>query len=205
MRGSSIVARLVVGAAVLALQPACRTTGEYVAVESYPAQPAPSSLQYVLQPGDLVSVRVWNQDSVSTRARIRPDGKISVPFLEDVEAAGTTPAALARTIQSRLKDFIVNPVVTVSLEEARPLVIAVIGEVTRPGTYPMETGSGVLQALAAAGGMTPFADRDGVFVLRQAQDGRGVQRVRFTMAGLTQAKGGAAAFRLQGGDVVVVE
>jgi len=183
----------------------CKTTGEYVSVDSIAPSVPPANREDVLQAGDLISIRVWNQDSISTRARIRPDGKISLPFLDDVEASGSTPSALAKRIQARLKEFIVNPVVTVSLDEARPMLVAILGEVVRPGNFPLEPGSGVLQVLATAGGMTPFANRDGIMVIRQKADGSGAQRIRFTYSGLTQLQGRAATFRLQGGDVVVVE
>lgn len=196
---------LAIALAALTTLAGCRTTAEAVAVDSLAPSAPPTSAEYVLQPGDTIAVRVWNQDSITTKARIRPDGRISLPFLDDVEAAGATPAALARKIQSRLKDFIVNPVVTVSLEEPRPLLVAVLGEVNKPGNYPLEPGSGVLQALATAGGMTPFASRDSIVVIRQKPDGSGVLRIGFTYSGLTQVQGRAAGFRLQGGDVVVVE
>jgi len=183
----------------------CKTPGEYVWADGLPASPGDRPRDYLIQSGDIINIRVWNQDSIATRARVRPDGKVSLPFVNDVEAAGATPSALAARIQARLKDFIVNPVVTVSLEEPRPLMVPVIGEVVRPGNYPLEPGSGVLQALATAGGTTPFADRDWIVVIRQKPDGTGVQRIRFTYSLLTQVEGRAATFRLQAGDVVVVE
>jgi polysaccharide export outer membrane protein len=197
--------RIVFGAGLVLILASCKTTGEYVSADSLPASTAASNSTYVLQAGDTISIRVWNQDAITTKARVRPDGKVSVPLVDDVEAAGATPTELARRIQARLKDFIVNPVVTVSLEEPRPLVVAVLGEVARPGNYALEAGSGVLQALAVAGGMTPFADRDGIVVIRQKADGSGTLRIRFAYSALTQAKGKSSAFRLQGGDVVVVE
>jgi polysaccharide export outer membrane protein len=83
--------------------------------------------------------------------------------------------------------------------------VAVIGEVVRPGSYPLDAGAGVLQALATAGGMTSFANKDGIVVIRQKADGSGVQRIGFTYSSLTQQQGRAATFRLRGGDVVVVE
>ena len=124
--------------------------------------------------GDTISMRVWNQDSISAKTKVRPDGKVSIPFVNDVDAAGATPTELAARVQVRLKDFIVNPVVTVTLDELRPLLVAVMGEVTRPGNYQLEAGAGVLQALAIAGGPTAFADRDRIMVLRQKPDGSGV-------------------------------
>ena len=205
MKVQTAMLRIAAFLALLSGSVGCKTTGEQVAVETLPPSPPAASREYVLQAGDTISVRVWNQDSVSTKTRIRPDGKISLPFVDDVDAGGVTPMTLAKRIQVRLKDFIVNPVVTVSLEEPRPLIVAVLGEVAKPGNYPLEPGSGVLQALATAGGMTPFADRDGIVVIRQKADGSGTQRIRFTYSGLTQPQGRAAGFPLQGGDVVVVE
>ena len=197
--------RLTAALLLLAGAAACKTPGDAVPVESLTAEATAANPEYVLQAGDVIAVRVWNQDSITTRARIRPDGRISMPFLDDVEAAGSTPNALAKRIQARLKDFILDPVVTVSLEEPRALLVSVLGEVVRPGSYPLEASAGVLQALANAGGMTPYANRDGIVVIRRKADGSGVQRIGFTYSSLTQVQGRAASFRLQPGDVVVVE
>jgi polysaccharide export outer membrane protein len=183
----------------------CKTQAPYIWGDALPASKEPADKEYVIQPGDQLSVRVWGQDSMSARAKVRPDGRISLPFLDDVEAAGLTPSALGKRVQARLKEYVVNPVVTVSLEDLRPVVVSVLGEVTRPGQYPLEQGSGVLQALAAAGGMTPFADKDWILVVRKRKDGTDTERIRFTYESLKGAQGRAATFRLQGGDVVVVE
>ena len=205
MKLQDALLRLAIGTMLSLGSAGCKTTGPSVSVDSLAPSPAPASQEYVLMAGDTISVRVWGQDSITTKAKVRPDGRISIPFVNDVEAAGSTPSALAARIQARLKEFIVNPVVTVSLDEARPLVVAVLGEVVRPGNYPLDANAGVLQALATAGGMTPFADKDGIVVIRQKPDGSGSMRIRFTYSGLTQLQGRAATFRLLGGDVVVVE
>ncbi len=191
--------------ALLLTVTACKTTGEYVWVDDLPQAPAPAEKEYVIQTGDIISVRVWNQEGMSARARVRQDGKISLPFLNDVEVSGLTPTAAAKRIQARLKEFIVNPVVNVSLEETRPVTVAVLGEVVHPGNYPIEPTSGVMHALALAGGMTPYANKDMILVIRQKADGGTPLRIRFTYEALTQARGRAASFRLQMGDVVVVE
>jgi len=201
IRGSVVLAATL----ALAAMPGCKTTGEYVWVDDLPQVKPVADKEYVIQPGDTVSVRVWGQEGMSSKAKVRPDGRISVPFANDVVAAGATPAALARTIQDKLKDFIVNPVVTVTLEEPRPLLVSVLGEVTKPGSFVLEQNAGVLQAVAAAGGLTTFASKDAIMVIRQRPEGGAPQRIRFTWESLTQLKGRAAAFRLQGGDVVVVE
>lgn len=178
----------------------CRTggPGEYVWVQDLKDGESPDAA-YVISPGDTIQVRVYNQDGVSGRMRVRSDGMISLPFLGDTLAAGSTPLTLAARIQLRLKEYIVSPVVTVSLEETRPFNVSVVGEVTRAGVYPLEAGAGVLPALAAAGGLNDFANRDRIYVLR------GGQRIRFTFQALTQAQPRAVTFRLRPGDVVVVE
>jgi polysaccharide export outer membrane protein len=157
----------------------------------------------VISPGDQILIRVWNQEAMTTRARVRSDGRITVPLLNDVVAAGQPPAELAALLQTRLKDFFNNPVVAVAVEEQRPLSVSVMGEVAHPGTFSLEPGAGVLQALAAAGGLNDLADRDMIYVLRSS--GSGLERVRMTHEALVHLKGRAAHFKLQSGDVVVVE
>jgi polysaccharide export outer membrane protein len=157
---------------------------------------------YIIEPGDVVQIRVFNQPDMSTKARVRDDGKISIPFLNDVVVAGTEPNALAKQLQAKLKEFINAPVVTVSLEEARPFQVAVMGELVKPGLYQVPPGAGVLQALAAASGFNQYASRDRIFVVR---DSPGRARIRFTYEQLSQAEGKAATFRLRPGDSVVVE
>ncbi len=177
----------------------CRTTDKnFVWVDTLPASTTEGP--YLIAPGDTLSVRVFNQEGISGAVRVRSDGMITLLFLNDVEAAGRTPVQLAAELQSKLTKFLVNPVVTVALQEARPLEISVLGEVQRAGLYRLEQGAGVLTALAAASGFSDFADRDRIFVVRN-----GTQRIRFTYAALSQARERASRFRLQAGDVVVVE
>lgn len=192
-------------ALVLLTTGGCKTSAPYVWADSIPPQADVESKEYVIQPGDQLSVRVFGQDSISARTRVRPDGRISIPFVDDVEAAGSTPSALAKRIQARLKEFVVNPVVTVSLEDLRLMTVSVLGEVARPGMFQFEQGAGVLHALAAAGGMTAFADKDSIYVVRKRKTGGESVRIRFKFASLSGAVGPEATFSLQGGDVIVVE
>ena len=160
---------------------------------------------YVISPGDELQVRVFQQEAMSARVRVRADGKVSLPLVNDVVVAGKSPAVLASELQIRLKDFINTPVVTVSLEQMRPLTVSVLGEVVRSGVVTLELGSGVLQALAASGGLTDFAHRDGLFVLRKIAGQPAPKRIRFTWDALTRGEGPASRFTLQPGDVVVAE
>ncbi len=188
-------------AAVVACGLSCKGPGNYVWVDAYASAGEPGQ-SYVIAPGDLIQVRVFNQEQLSTRARVRGDGKISLPLVNDVSAAGLTPGGLAKDLEVRLTDFVKTPLVTVSLEETRPPNIYVIGEVTKPGVYPLETALGVLTALVNAGGLTQNARSDRIFVLRQ---GPPETRIRFTYDALVRLEGKATSFRLRPGDVVVVE
>jgi len=195
--------RLLNSVAAFALLAACATSGgSSIPVNDYQDPPEAPQSGYVIQSGDLLQVRVFNQPDMSARVRVRDDGKISIPFLNDVNAVGLTPNALAQQIQVRLKEFINAPVVTISLEEPRPFSISVIGEVTKPGVYALPAGAGVLQALAAAGGLTQYASKNKIFVIRETPERA---RIRFEFEQLTQAGGKAATFRLRLGDIVVVE
>ncbi len=185
----------------------CRSVGEYVWVDAY-KDPAPGRSAYAISRGDLIAVRVWNQESMSGRVRVRNDGMISLPFVNDIEAAGVEPGALAKKLQAKLKEFVVNPIVTVSLEEPAPLEVSVIGEVTHPGVYRLDQDATVLKALASAGGLTALASRDRIFVLRPKEppsEGAVPTRIRFTYDGLAHAAGAAARFHVRAGDTVVVE
>lgn len=178
---------------------ACQTVeGRYTWVDAY-HDPDQSGL-YTISVGDSIHVRVFNQEGMSGTARVRPDGMISLPFVNDIEAAGETPVSLAKHVQTRLKDVLVNPVVTVSVQEVRPLEVPVLGEVQRAGIYRLERGAGVLTALAAAGGLNEFGNREGIFVIRD-----GSTRIRFTWRSLQMASKAAAGFQLSPGDVIIVE
>lgn len=191
-----------------ALAAGCRHAGEFVWVDAVPdAIAAPEGDGSVIAPGDLVSVRVWSHENLSARVQVRPDGKVSVPFVDDLVAAGETPDTVARRIQVRLRTFLVNPVVTVAIDERSPLDVFVLGEVAKPGRYRLADG-GLLQALASAGGLTEYGHRDRIYLLRSdywADRPELVARVRFRYDALIGARGKAATFRLRDGDVVVVE
>jgi polysaccharide export outer membrane protein len=191
--------------AALGLSAACRHAGDYVWARDLPAS-ATADPAYVIAPGDVLVVRVWNDDGLGGRAKVRSDGKISLPFVDDVVAAGVSPHDLARSLEVRLTGYVNGPRVTVALEEERLLPVSVVGEVARPGVYDLLAGSGVLQALASAGGTTPWASDDRIFVLRRGPDRNArPQRIRFTRDGLARAEDASSAFRLRRGDVVVVE
>jgi polysaccharide biosynthesis/export protein len=176
--------------------------GTFVWVEAYQTGENPSGQELLIKPGDVVEVRVFGQDQMSAKARVRSDGQITLPFLNEMKVAGISPTVLASQLQTRLKDFVNTPLVTVAVEEAKPAPISVIGKVARPGQYPLENATTVLQALALSGGLTEFAGPDRIFVLRA---GPPQVRIRFRYDSLLVAGAKAASFRLAPGDVVSVE
>ena len=195
---------LVVTALLAASGCSAATRGPFVWVDQLPElETAAPPGQYVIGPGDALNVQVWDQDKMSAKARVRSDGQISLPFLNDVPAAGKTPVTLARDLEQRLKNLIVTPQVTVAVDEPMPLRISVLGEVVEPGLHNIDPGAGVAQALAAAGGLKEFAHKDRIFVLREGAIPP--QRIRMTYQALTGVQGRAASLRLKAGDVVVVE
>lgn len=197
-------ARVLACAGLLLVTSACGGLGKYTWVDDYQEKPPPLDASYRIASGDLLNIRVWNQESLTTQARVRDDGRISLLFLDDVEAAGHSPAMLSQQIQTRLKDYINHPVVTVALEMARPIKVTMMGEVNRIGPLEIEVGASLLQALAGAGGFTEYAHDDRIFVMRQ-EDGQAALRIRFRYKDLIHAEGRAPTFRLRPGDVVVVE
>jgi polysaccharide export outer membrane protein len=182
----------------------CSGTGPYVWVNDL-REPAAREGDYQLVAGDTLSIQVFaaakREDNLSTRERVRPDGKITMSLVGEIDAAGKRPQTLAAELEGRLAKYLESPSVNIVIEESRGISVAVVGEVTRSGTYPLERGSGVLTALASAGGLTEYADKDRIFVVRKSPP----RRVRFTYELLTHGEARAQGFTLQNGDIVVVE
>jgi polysaccharide biosynthesis/export protein len=204
MRWASAAAWCLVVASISACVPAIteKAKAPFVWVDEW-REPGPVSKgEYVIGVGDLLNVLVWDQEKMSARVRVRSDGRVSLPFLDDVPVAGMTPVALARSLEDRLKQFIVTPQVTVVVDEAKPLSVSVLGQVQQPGLYNLDPGAGVAQALAAAGGLKDFAHKDRIYLMRS---GDGTTRIRMTYDDVTARTGRAFSLRLRSGDVVVVE
>ncbi len=176
--------------------------GGYVWVDEYRPRHSASKSSGLIQPGDLLDVRVLGQDQLSARVRVRSDGQVTLPFLNDVPAAGQTPTALTAVITRKLKEFVNSPMVTVGVEEAAPPPLSVLGEVMKPGKYPFSAGMNVLDALATAGGFTEYAHKDRIYVMRGSPE---PTRIRFDSRLLMRGEGRGLAFVLEPGDIIVVE
>ena len=202
---TSMVLRTLLPAALLLLS-ACYKPGRFIWVDDYREPPSLQDEGYIIRRGDVLAVSVWNQRELSTpQTQVRSDGRITLPLLNDVDAAGITPPVLARRLEELLKPMVNNPVVAVSVAKAEPLKVSVLGEVKDPGMKELEPGSGLLEALAQADGFTDYAQLDGIFVLRRQADSPLPQRIRFDYEAVIRTQGKGAEFRLRTGDVVVVE
>jgi len=158
--------------------------------------------EYVINVGDTINIRVYEQDGLSTSVKIRSDGRIALPLAGELVVAGKHPSQLAREIEVRLKEFIVTPRVTVNIENSQPVTITAIGEISKIGPLTLEPPARLIEAIAQAGGPNEFADKSRIFVLRRFPE---FQRIRFTYNAIVHNDGGAAGFPLRTGDVIVVE
>ena len=164
------------------------------------AQPPPTSDDYRLGSGDKLRIEVYKDTQLSQSVQIRPDGKITLPLVGDLEATGRTPLELRDAIAAQLKEYVNSPVVTVIVVEATAAIAFVTGEVNHPGTVALQGGPlSVLQALALAGGLKDFANAKNIRVLRRSTSG--VQTINFNYK---EAIRGAPTVYLRPGDTVIV-
>jgi polysaccharide export outer membrane protein len=130
------------------------------------AAPATTDPAYVIGPEDVLDINVWKEPDMTRIVPVRPDGKISLPLINDVQAAGSTPQQLASAVTGKLRKFLTEPQVTVIVTAINSQRVFVVGEVLRAGAFPLIPGMTVLQALSSAGGFTTFADVKKIHVMR---------------------------------------
>lgn len=168
-----------------------------------PGSAAPLPSEYVIGPGDVLQISVWKNDTLSRVAPVRPDGKISMPLLHDITAAGLTAMQLRDKIARALSEFLPNPEVSVSVNEVRSMHVSVLGEVQKPGVLELRGATTILEAIAMAGGFRDFASPSKIVVLRNEQDGK-TQRIRFNYNRAVANAAEQQNITLKSGDVVVV-
>lgn len=133
-----------------------------------PAAPA----AYKLGVGDVLHITVWEEPQFTETAVVRPDGKISMPLVTEVDVAGLTPEAVQQVLTERLNKFVHKPRVTVTVQEIHSRMVYITGEVQRPGAYPLLDAMDVVQLVSRAGGLTDFAKQKQVYVLRAGNSAR---------------------------------
>jgi len=163
--------------------------------------PAAPSGEYLIGPEDLLDIGVWKNEALSRQVPVRPDGMISLPLLNDVEAAGLTPMQLRDNLIRRLSEYMPTPEVSVIVQEVRSPKVSVLGEVAHPGRFDLKGRTTVLDLLALAGGLTEFASRSRIVILRSEKTR--ASRIRFDYDKAMQ-DGAQQNLELRPGDIVLV-
>jgi len=166
------------------------------------AVPATSNAEYKIGPLDVVRIDVWKEPEITRTIPVRPDGKISLPLLNDVQASGLTAMQLAASLRESLSKYLTNPQVTVTVTEINSRRVYLTGEVGRPGAIPLLPNMTVLQALASGGGFTQFAKLKNIYVLR-TEEGKQVKHP-FNYKEVVKGNLAEQNIQLQPGDVIVV-
>ena len=166
------------------------------------ATPATTDPAYVIGPQDVLDVNVWKEPEMTRVVPVRPDGKITLPLINDVQAAGSTPQQLASAVTDKLRKFMTEPQVTVIVTQINSQRVFVIGEVLRPGAFSLVPGTTVLQALANAGGFTTFANVKKIHVMRLV-NGKQIE-LPFNYREVLKGDNSEQNIKLEPGDTVVV-
>jgi polysaccharide export outer membrane protein len=164
--------------------------------------PPPATNDTTLGPGDVFSVRVYGEESISGSHRVAPDGTINFPLLGPVQVSGLEPPEVANKLQTELRerDLLRHPHVSVYVDAYASKRISVVGAVANPGTFPLEPGMTVVQAISMAGGFSSLANRDGTIVTRRV----GEATVRYRVPVDRVAKGQAEDIEVAAGDIIFV-
>jgi polysaccharide biosynthesis/export protein len=157
---------------------------------------------YLIGPEDVLNISVWKEPDITRTVLVRPDGKISLPLLSDVQAAGLTPGQLAGSVTTGLRKYLADPQVTVVVTQINSQRIYILGEVNRPGGYPLFPGTTFLQALSSAGGFTQFADLKKIYLLR-TENGRQMKFL-FNYKNVVHGRALHENIVLKTGDTIVV-
>jgi len=163
---------------------------------------AANATDYQIGPEDVLDVAVWNNPAISRTTPVRPDGMISLPLLNDVQAAGLTPMQLRDDIAKKLTEYLPNPEVSVIVREVNHFKVSVLGEVKKPGRYDFKGQASVLDAIALAGGLSDFAARSKILVLRN--EGNGTKRIPVNYNKIVSSSAEQDDVQLKPGDIVLV-
>ena len=167
------------------------------------ASSRPHDQRFVIGNDDVLSINVWKEPDLTRAVPVRSDGKISLPLVGELEAAGRTPLQLERDITEKLKNFITAPEVSVIVQQVNSRKYNVLGEVTKPGSYPLTATTTIMDALATAGGFRDFAKKTGVYVLRKSPNGQ-EGRLKFNYKDFIKGKDSRQNIQLEPNDTVIV-
>lgn len=174
------------------------------AISPPPLDPIPMERDaYVIGPNDVLKIVVWKNPELSERVPVRPDGRISVPLLDDIQAEGLQPTELKEVLTREWAEYITAPDVTVTVLETNSRTVSVIGEVGRTMRIPLKVEMRVMEALAQAGGFTRFADRSDIRIVRRNPDGS-ESEYRFDYDAYIKGNAAGTNIVLRPGDTIIV-
>ncbi len=179
----------------------CGAEAPFVWVEVRHLPQVDPKSEYIVQPGDTLSVRVYNDANFSTTSVVRTDGVISLPLTGEVDVRGKRPSEIAAQLEALLTKFMNSPSVSVTVDAVHLESVVVAGQVGAPGLKEVKPGTRLLELIAIAGGLTEFADDTRIFLVRRGS----AERVRFTLKMLYQGNSVAASVQVGEGDLVIVE
>jgi len=159
---------------------------------------------YIIGPEDVLEITVWKNQDLSKVVAVRPDGRISLPLIGEVTAVGKTPVQVTEDISLKLKEYKENPQVSIVLKEVNSYAIFVLGEVAKPGKYPLKSKTTLLQGISIAGGFTAMAARNKLVVFRFGVNGGREERVKASYDDIVLRDGSLQNIELKPGDTVVV-
>jgi polysaccharide biosynthesis/export protein len=168
-----------------------------------PPSPAAHDDTFIIGKDDVLAINVWKEPDISRSIPVRSDGKISLPLVGEIQAAGETPLKLEQDIATRLKNYIEEPEVTVIVQQINSEKFNILGMVGKPGTYPLVGSATVLDAIALAGGFRDFAKQKSIYILRQNPDGTQT-RLPFNYKEVVKGHNTAQNIALQPRDTVIV-
>jgi polysaccharide biosynthesis/export protein len=168
-----------------------------------PAETKPHDDAYVIGADDMLAINVWKEPDVSRTVPVRSDGKISLPLVGEVTAAGRTPLQLEKDISAKLLNYMTDPEVTVIVEQINSEKYNILGQVVKPGAYPLTAATTIVDAIATAGGFKDFAKKKGIYILRQ-NPGSGETRIPFNYQEFIKGKNTAQNIPLQPHDTIIV-
>lgn len=168
-----------------------------------PSAAKPHDDSFVIGNDDRLTINVWNETEISRTLPVRSDGRISLPLVGEVQAAGRTPLQLEQDIAGKLQAYITKPEVTVIVEQINSEKFNILGQVTKPGSYPLTSPTTILDAIAAAGGFRDFAKQKGIYILRHGPNGSET-RIPFNYKEVIQGKNSGQNIMLQPNDTIVV-
>ena len=159
---------------------------------------------YIIGPEDILEITVWKNADLSKQVQVRPDGRISLPLLGDISAVAKTPVQLTEEISAGLRVYMENPTVSIMVKEVNSYQIYVLGEVNKPGKYPLKSKTTLLQGITVAGGFTAMAARNKIVIFRFSKDGEGLTKLKASYDDIVVRDGSSQNMELKPGDQIVV-